>query len=110
LIVDTAGNAFRRKHLGGNDSVYLYGNYVVGPASAGTPVVTVDTGDGADRVAVSYNVVLGDMCITLESLDDTLTLVGNQVVGTMVADGGTGTNRLFLLGNQYPTSSFSFFQ
>jgi hypothetical protein len=108
LTVNTVG--LRPVFTGGDDTVYLYGNYVVGPTTPGTFFVSVVTGDGNDTVAASYNVVLGDMRVTLESLDDTLTLVGNQVMGAVVADGGTGTNRLFLLGNQYPASSFSFFQ
>jgi hypothetical protein len=39
-----------------------------------------------------------------------LVLVGNQITGMAIPDGGTGTNRLFFFGNQYPASSFSFFQ
>jgi hypothetical protein len=108
LTINTVG--LRPVFTGGDDKVFLYGNYVVGPASPGTFVVTAKTGDGNDTVTASYNVVLGDMRVLLESLDDTLTLVGNQVTGAVVADGGTGTNRLFLSGNQYPASSFSFFQ
>ena len=113
LSVDTAGPAPNAHllHTGGDDSVSLYGNYLVGPAaSSGSPVVNVKSGDGVDAVNASYNIVLGEMRVTLDQLDDTLGLVGNQVTVLMNADGGLGTNRLFSLGNQFAASSFSFFQ
>jgi hypothetical protein len=110
ISVDTAGHPLKRLHLGGNDTVYLYGNYIAGPASAGTFIAAVDTGDGNDTVVARYNVVLGDMQVTLGDHDDILNLVGNQITAAIVGDGGTGANRLFLLGNQYPASSFNFFQ
>jgi hypothetical protein len=69
----------------------------------------VETGDGVDSVNASYNVVLDEFYVRLADLDDTLGLVGNQVSGLMLGDGGTGTNRLFLLGNQFRSSSLSFF-
>ncbi len=68
------------------------------------------SGDGVDAVNASYNIVLGEMRVTLDQLDDTLGLVGNQVTVLMNANGGLGTNRLFSLGNQFAASSFSFFQ
>jgi hypothetical protein len=111
ITINTAGSpAFKRLHLGGNDTIYVYGNHVVGPVAPNAPVVAVDTGDGNDTVAASYNVTLAGISVMLEDLDDTLNLIGNQITGAMVADGGTGTNRLFLLGNQFTASSFSFFQ
>ncbi len=72
--------------------------------------MNVKAGDGVDAVNASYNIVLGEMRVTLDQLDDTLGLVGNQVTVLMNANGGAGTNRLFLLGNQFAASSFSFFQ
>ena len=113
LFVDTAGvNPFRPFHSGGNDTVYVYGNYLTGPATNNQGIVAaarVETGDGNDTVNASYNIVLGQFLVNLADLDDTLGLVGNQVTGLMNADGGTGTNRLFLLGNQFAASSLSFF-
>jgi hypothetical protein len=112
IFVDTAAtNPFRPQHSGGNDSVQLYGNYVTGPATNGPDIFTVrvETGDGIDSVNASYNIVLDEFFVRLADLDDTLGLVGNQVTGLMNGDGGTGTNRLFLLGNQFGASSMSFF-
>jgi hypothetical protein len=113
IFVDTAGvSPFRPFHSGGNDTVQLYGNYVTGPATDNQGVIAsarVETGDGNDTVNASYNIVLSQFLIGLADLDDTLGLVGNQVTGLMNADGGTGTNRLFLLGNQFAASSLSFF-
>jgi hypothetical protein len=112
LSVDTSGPA-PNAHLlytGGDDTVFLHGNYLVGPATGPTsPVVNIKTGDGVDSVSVAYTIVLGAMTVTLGQLDDTLVLVGDQVTGLMNADGGTGTNRLIQLGNQFGASSFSFF-
>jgi hypothetical protein len=54
--------------------------------------------------------VLDEFFARLAQLDDSLVLVGNQVTGLMNGDGGTGTNRLTLLGNQFGATSFSFFQ
>lgn len=82
LFVESTGVSVRPACSDGDDSRFLYGNYNVGPAS-GIPIVTVDTGDRRDTVTGSYNIVAG---------------------------GGTGTNRLNLLGNQFAVSSFSFFQ
>jgi hypothetical protein len=113
LSVDTSGPApdGRLYYVGGDDTVYLHGNYLVGPAASSVlTVLNVSAGDGVDSVSASYNIVLGETRATLAELDDTLILVGNQITGMAIADGGTGTNRLFLLGNQYPASSFSFFQ
>jgi hypothetical protein len=113
VSVDTAGVGIngRRAYTGGNDTVFLHGNYIVGPVvnNPGTRVVSVDTGDGNDTVTLSYNIALGDAHFTMEDLDDTLILVGNQITGAIVADGGLGTNRLVQIGNQYPSSLFSSF-
>jgi hypothetical protein len=112
IFVDTAGtNPFRPQHSGGNDTVQLYGNSVTGPSPNGpdTQTLRVETGDGVDSVNATYNVVLDEFYVRLADLDDTLGLVGNQVSGLMLGDGGTGTNRLFLLGNQFGSSSLSFF-
>jgi hypothetical protein len=112
LSVDTSGPASgaHLAHTGGDDTVFLHGNYLVGPAAgASFPVVNVKTGDGVDSVSAAYTIVLGGMTVTLGELDDTLILVGMQVTGLMNADGGTGTNRLIQLGNQFGASSFSFF-
>jgi hypothetical protein len=112
LFVDTASvSPFRPFHSGGNDTVYVYGNYITGPATNKQGVIAtarVETGDGMDIVNASYNIVLDVFLVNLADLDDTLGLVG-QVTGLMNADGGTGTNRLFLLGNQFAASSLSFF-
>jgi hypothetical protein len=111
LFVDTTSVNFRPVFSGGNDTVHLYGNYVTGSAANGPGDLTVrvDTGDGVDVVDASYNVVLDEFFVRLAELDDTMSLVGNQVTGLANIDGGTGTNRLFSLGNQFGASSLSFF-
>jgi hypothetical protein len=112
VFVDTTGINFRPTYSGGNDTLQLYGNYIAGPAAnpAGELTVRVDTGDGRDNVSASYNIVLDEFFARLAQLDDSLVLVGNQVTGLMNGDGGTGTNRLTMLGNQFGATSFSFFQ
>jgi hypothetical protein len=113
MFVDTAGTgtAGRRAYTGGNDTVLLHGNYIVGAVqnNPGTRLVSVDTGDGNDTVTLSYNIALGDARFRMEDLDDTLILVGNQITGAIVADGGFGMNRLIQIGNQYPSALFSSF-
>lgn len=94
-------------YTGGNDTVQVYGNYVVGQ---GANALSVGTGDGHDNVSASYNVVLGGAFFSLAQLDDTLTLAGNLVVGFASGSGGTGGNLLNLFGNQFGGSSFTEFQ
>jgi hypothetical protein len=95
--------------IGGDDTVFIYGNSLTGPVSQNGPL-HIETGDGNDNVSASYNVVLGDLFVSLAQLDDTLTLVGNQITGFASADGGTGRNRLDLIGNQFGGSAFVQFQ
>lgn len=108
VSVDTTGA--RPIYIGGDDTVYIYGNYIVEQLSSGLARLDVETGDGNDNVTASYNVVLGDVFASLAQLNDTLTLVGNLVTGFASADGGTGDNRLVLLGNQFGGFAASRFQ
>jgi hypothetical protein len=108
VTVDTTGA--RPIYIGGDDTVFIYGNHIVELLSSGLARLEVETGDGNDNVTASYNVVLGDVFASLAQLDDTLTLVGNLVTGFASADGGTGGNRLNLLGNQFGGSAFTQFQ
>ncbi|MEX2141898.1 MAG: hypothetical protein WD894_21715 [Pirellulales bacterium] len=110
LFVNTTGDA-NPTYFGGNDTVTIDGNNLVGPpvANPGAHVLSVKTGDGNDQVSASYNVILGVAFVGLDELDDTLTLVGNLVTGIASGDGGTGTNRLNLFGNQFGGSSFTQF-
>ncbi|MEX2141899.1 MAG: hypothetical protein WD894_21720 [Pirellulales bacterium] len=94
---------------GGDDTVFVYGNSIVGTAT-NDPELSIDTGDGNDNVTASYNVVLGDVFMSLAGLNDTVILVGNLVTGFASADGGTGGNLLILLGNQFGGSAFVQFQ
>jgi hypothetical protein len=94
---------------GGDDYIQLYGNLIVGPPqfsfyaypAAETSVIFIESGDGHDTVDVSYNVAHGNFFATLSGLDDTLSLAGNLMTGFASADGGDGTNRLNLFGNQF---------
>jgi hypothetical protein len=92
-------------YIGGDDTVFIYGNYLPQITSINGPI-HIETGDGNDNVSASYNVVLGDLFVSLAQLDDTLTLVGNQITGFASADGGTSRNRLELIGNQFGGSAF----
>jgi hypothetical protein len=94
---------------GGDDTVFVYGNNIVGTVT-NDPELGIDTGDGNDNVTASYNVVVGDIFMSLAGLNDRVTLVGNLVTGFASADGGTGGNRLNLLGNQFGGSAFTQFQ
>jgi hypothetical protein len=94
-------------YIGGDDTVFIYGNSLSGSSINGP--LHVETGDGNDNVSASYNIVLGDLFVSLAQLDDTLTLVGNQITGFASADGGTGRNRLDLIGNQFGGSAFNRF-
>ncbi len=105
IIVRTGGG---NRYLGGNDTVDIYGNNIVGPPIQVTVpghlaahVTYVETGDGNDRTSASYNVARGDWFFSFSQLDDVLALTGNRVSGFASADGGTGTNRLNLFGNQF---------
>jgi hypothetical protein len=111
LFVNTTGDA-NPTYSGGNDTLVIYGNNLVGSAGSvpGAHVLSVVTGDGNDQVSASYNIVNGVAFVGLGELDDTLTLVGNLVTGVASADGGTGRNRLILLGNQFAGSAFGNFQ
>jgi hypothetical protein len=110
LFVNTTGDA-HPTYSGGDDTVFIYGNNLIGPAVAnpGAHVLSVTTGDGNDQVTGSYNVVQGVLFVGLGERDDTLTLVGNLVTDLASADGGTGGNRLNLLGNQFAGSAFTQF-
>jgi hypothetical protein len=103
-------------YIGGNDTVYIYGNNMVGPPIQGALpgqrpayVLDVETGDGNDTVSASYNVIRGDAFITLGQIDDTLTLAGNLVMQAAIADGGAGGNRLNSFGNQFGATAFTNF-
>jgi hypothetical protein len=107
ILIQTGGLP-DSQFFGGNDTIFLHGNNIVGPPVAGTVsvispahVLYIETGDGNDNISASYNVAVGDWFISMSQLDDLLTLVGNQVNGFASADGGPGTNRLNLLGNQF---------
>jgi hypothetical protein len=94
---------------GGVDRVMLYGNLIVGPPqtsndaypAVATNVLFIETGDAADTVDLSYNVARGNVFASLSELDDTLSLDSNIADGIVSVDGGTGTNRLNLFGNQF---------
>jgi hypothetical protein len=102
LFVNSGGDA-NPTYLGGDDTLFIYGNNLVGPAvpNPGAHVLSVKTGDGNDQVSASYNVVIGVLFVGLDELDDTLNLAGNVVTDLASADGGTGTNRLNNFGNQF---------
>jgi hypothetical protein len=103
-IIVRTGWAFRPAFLGGNDNVLVYGNNIVGPPAVGESpehVLLVDTGDGIDAVAASYNIARGNFFAGLAQADDSLTLTGNSVSGFTSVDGGDGVNVLRLSGNQF---------
>jgi hypothetical protein len=107
IVVRTDGGP-HPEFFGGNDTIFVYGNNIVGPpvqvtvpGHVAAHVLYVETGDGNDDVSASYNVANGDWFISLSQLDDILTLTGNQASGFVSADGGTGTNRLNLFSNQF---------
>ena len=105
LLVNTADE--RPLHTGGNDSIDVYGNNIVGPANDHALLIT--TGDDNDNVRVNYNVVHGNLFASLGQLDDTLGMAGNRVTGFASADGGSGTNRLDLFDNDFGGSTFTRF-
>jgi hypothetical protein len=107
-IVVQTGRTDVLRYFGGNDTIYIYGNNIVGPPTQVTVpsnspahVLYVETGEGNDVLNTAYNVVRGPTLFSLFKGDDQLFLVGNLMTAFASADGGEGTNRLSLVGNQF---------
>jgi hypothetical protein len=103
--------------FGGNDTVDLYANYIVGPPTqvtlptyAPVHVVYVETGEGNDTMNAAYNTILGQAIVSMLRGDDYLALIGNVFTGFASADGGEGANRLRLFGNQFAGFAATRFQ
>lgn len=87
----------------GNDRAALVGLRLDGDLNLGT-------GEGNDALFLSFVATKGNLTAKMGAGNDLLSIVGTNVVGAGVLDGGEDTDRLILLGSRFGTQEILNFE